>query len=180
MDQLACSLSDSSSLSDISCGEEFRQTVNGSTNNHSRTRNRKIYKPSRSAYLVDFMYIHTNTVYLIHLFILRRVRAKKPFRGSSFQGYIGGTSGSEEVCESSMESIESYNNISLKPLTGLSLGPQPASPMQAAKIRNKMSKISSADSLFSMIRSLASSKMSISSPSSPQLSDNGDLASSGQ
>ena len=79
-----------------------------------------------------------------------------------------------------MESIESYNNISLKPLTGLSLGPQPGSPRQADKIRNKMSKISSADSLLSMIRNLASSKMSISSPSSPQLSDNGDMASSGR
>ena len=79
-----------------------------------------------------------------------------------------------------MESIESYNNISLKPLTGLSLGSQPASPRQADKIKNKMSKISSADSLLTMIRNLASSKMSISSPSSPQLSDNGDMASSGK
>ena len=114
------------------------------------------------------------------IFTFRRVRTKKPFHGSSFHGYVGGTSGSEDVCESSMESIESYNNISLKHLTGLSLGPQPASPRQAANIRNKMSMISSADSLLSMIRNLASSKMSISSPSSPQLSDNGDMASSGK
>ena len=52
VDQLACSLSDSSSLSDLSVGdrEDFKQTVTGSTNissNHSRTRNRKMYKPSR-------------------------------------------------------------------------------------------------------------------------------------
>ena len=51
-DQLACSLSASSSLSDLSVGdrEDFKQTVTGSTNisnNHSRTRNRKMYKPSR-------------------------------------------------------------------------------------------------------------------------------------
>ena len=115
-----------------------------------------------------------------HIYLFRRVRAKKPFHGSSFHGYVGGTSGSEDVCESSMESIESYNNISLKPLTGLSLGSRPASPRQADKIKNKMSKISSADSLLTMIRNLASSKMSISSPSSPQLSDNGDMASSGK
>ena len=189
VDQLACSLSDSSSLSDISCSEEFRQNVNGSSKNHSRNRNRKMYKPTRSAsirkvlflYKIYIFYLNQDTLSLdILIFSFRRVRTKKPFHGSSFHGYVGGTSGSEDVCESSMESIESYNNISLKHLTGLSLGPQPASPRQAANIRNKMSKISSADSLLSMIRNLASSKMSISSPSSPQLSDNGDMASSGK
>ena len=72
-----------------------------------------------------------------------------------------------------MESIESYNNISLRPLSGLHL------QSHGQGQRNKMAKISSADSLLSMIRNIASSKISISSPSSPQLSDNGDIASSG-
>ena len=72
-----------------------------------------------------------------------------------------------------MESIESYNNIALRPLSGLHL------QSHGQGQRNKMAKISSADSLLSMIRNIASSKISISSPSSPQLSDNGDIASSG-
>ena len=46
VDHLACSLSDSSSLSDISCGDDFRQTVSGTANTTAR-RNRKMYKPSR-------------------------------------------------------------------------------------------------------------------------------------
>ena len=141
VDHLACSLSDSSSMSDISCGEEFKQNVTGSSNSHSRHRNRKMYKPTR------------------------RNKAKKPFRAETFSGYPG-TSGSDmSMCESSMESIESYNNVVLRPLAG----------RQGAK----MTKISSADSLLSMIRNIASSKLSISSPSSPQLSENGDMASSG-
>ena len=126
-------------MSDISCGEEFKQNVTGSSNSHCRHRNRKMYKPTR------------------------RNRNKKPFRAESFSGYIG-TSGSDiSMCESSMESIESYNN---------NIGAR-------GKQSLKMTKISSADSLLSMIRNIASSKLSISSPSSPQLSDNGDLASSG-
>ena len=44
VDHLACSLSDSSSLSDISCGEEFKLSVSGS---HVTRRQRKLYKPSR-------------------------------------------------------------------------------------------------------------------------------------
>jgi hypothetical protein len=44
VDQLACSLSDSSSLSDISCGEDFKLSVSGS--NMTR-RSRKLYKPNR-------------------------------------------------------------------------------------------------------------------------------------
>ena len=44
VDQLACSLSDSSSLSDVSCGEDFKLSVSGS--NVTR-RSRKPYRPSR-------------------------------------------------------------------------------------------------------------------------------------
>ena len=66
VDQLACSLSDSSSLSDLSVGdrEDFKQTVTGSTNisnNHSRTRNRKMYKPSRYS-TVQYSTIQYSTV----------------------------------------------------------------------------------------------------------------------
>ena len=71
-----------------------------------------------------------------------------------------------------MESIESHNNFALRPLSGLNLQGQ-------VQHRNKMAKISSADSLLSMIRNIASSKLNTSTPSSPQLSDNGDVASSG-
>ena len=139
VDHLACSLSDSSSLSDISCGDEFRQTVSGTAHTTAR-RNRKMYKPSR------------------------RTRPRRPSRGDSS---YHGTSGSEEIFESSLESIESYNNFQLKPLS---------LPTQH---RNKINKISSADSLLSMIRNLASSKLNTSTPSSPQLSENGDILSSG-
>ena len=92
VDHLACSLSDSSSLSDISCGEEWRQTVSGTTT--TARRHRKMYKPSR------------------------RARPRRPSRGESS---YNGTSGSEERFESSLESIESYNNFQLKPLSGLAL-----------------------------------------------------------
>ena len=142
VDHLACSLSDSSSLSDISCGEEFRQTVSGTAS--TARRSRKMYKPSR-----------------------RSARPRRPSRGDS--SYYG-TSGSEERVESSLESIESYNNFQLKPLSGLGL---------STHQRNKLNKISSADSLLTMIRNLASSKLNASTPSSPQLSDNGDVLSSG-
>ena len=86
------------------------------------------------------------------------------------QSNYNGTSGSEEVYESSMESIESSNSFALKPLSALSLPPQN---------KNKLNKVSSADSLLSMIRNLASNKLSTSTPSSPQLSETGDALSSG-
>ena len=84
--------------------------------------------------------------------------------------HYNGTSGSEEVYESSLESIESSNNLALKPLSGLQY-PQ----------HNKggMNKVSSADSLLTMIRNIAANKLSASTPSSPQLSENGDALSSG-
>ena len=140
VDHLACSLSDSSSLSDISCGDEFRQSVVSGTSSSSARRNRKMYKPSR------------------------RTRPRRPSRGDSS---YHGTSGSEEIFESSLESIESYNNFQLKPLS------------LSTQQRTKINKISSADSLLSMIRNLAASKLNTSTPSSPQLSENGDILSSG-
>ena len=126
VDHLACSLSDSSSLSDISCGDDFRQSVVSGTTSTSARRNRKMYKPSR------------------------RTRPRRPSRGDSS---YHGTSGSEEIFESSLESIESYNNFQLKPLS------------LSTQHRTKINKISSADSLLSMIRNLASSRLNTSTPS---------------
>ena len=73
-----------------------------------------------------------------------------------------GTSGSEEVYESSLESIESSNNLALKPLSGLQFPPHN---------KGGMNKVSSADSLLTMIRNIAANKLSASTPSSPQLSE---------
>ena len=83
---------------------------------------------------------------------------------------IYNTSGSEEVYESSMESIESSSSFALKPLSALHF------PLQS---QGQMSKVSSADSLLTMIRNIAANKMSASTPSSPQLSETGDALSSG-
>ena len=79
-----------------------------------------------------------------HFLCSRRTRAKRPFRGHSFHGY-GGTSGSEEtMAESSLESIESGgSNLAL-----LGLGQATSHGRQLSR----MAKISSADSLLSMIR----------------------------
>ena len=91
--------------------------------------------------------------------------------GRSFP--LGHTSGSEDLYESSMESIESNNatsGLTLHPLSALN------TPCNTgANGKNKLQKISSADSLMSMIKNLASNRMSTSTPSSPQLSENGDL-----
>ena len=91
--------------------------------------------------------------------------------GRSFP--LGHTSGSEDLYESSMESIESNNatsGLTLHPLSALN------TPCNTANGKNKLQKISSADSLMSMIKNLASNRMSTSTPSSPQLSENGDLS----
>merc|ERR1719204_290075 len=86
VDQLTRSMSDSSSLSDVSFGEEFKQNVTGS---NPAKRSRKLYKPNR------------------------RPRPRPPVKPS-----YNGTSGSEEVWESSMESIESSSAFTLKPQGG--------------------------------------------------------------
>jgi hypothetical protein len=153
VDQLACSFSDSSSMSDLSsCTEDFKHSVSSHV---PRRTSRKLLRSSR---------------------ISKRSRqaAAAAHHGGGFFGRtqtLGNTSGSEDMCESSMESIESTNNgsLTLHPLSALNSSP-----------RNKLHKISSADSLMSMIKSLAANRMSTSTPSSPQLSETGDgLSSSG-
>ncbi len=151
VDQMACSFSDSSSLSDLSsCTEDFKHSV--STHVPRRT-NRKLMRSSR---------------------INKRNRQAAVLAGGYFGqargGSLGnGTSGSEADinCESSMESIESSNtNLTLHPLSALNKDPS-----------KKLQKISSSDSLMSMIKSLAANRKSASTPSSPQLSEFGDVTS---
>ena len=114
-------------------------------------RHRKLYKPSRL--------VGNNLCFFKEFYAFRRSRAKS--RTANPSAY-NGTSGSEEVYESIMESIESSNSL--------------AFPHHNT---GKMNKVSSADSLLTMIRNTASNKMSSSTPSSPQLSETGDALSSG-
>ena len=91
--------------------------------------------------------------------------------GRSFP--LGHTSGSEDLYESSMESIESNNaasgsGLTLHPLSALSTtqtGNGGKSNAGGSKHMHKLQKISSADSLMSMIKNLASNRMSTSTPS---------------
>ena len=90
---------------------------------------------------------------------------------------LGQTSGSEDLYESSMESIESNSattaGLTLHPLSALNQAQQNSGNSK------KLQKISSTDSLMCMIKNLAVNRMSTSTPSSPQLSENGDGISSG-
>ena len=89
--------------------------------------------------------------------------------GRSFP--LGHTSGSEDLYESSMESIESNNaasGLTLHPLSALNTsqsGTGNSNAGVAGKHMHKLQKISSADSLMSMIKNLASNRMSTSTPS---------------
>ena len=112
--------------------------------------------------------------------ISKRARRQQQAAGGYFGRThpLGQTSGSEDLYESSMESIESNNattGLTLHPLSALN---QP-NANGAGGHNKKLQKISSADSLMSMIKSLAANRLSTSTPSSPQLSENGDNISSG-
>ena len=149
---MACSFSDSSSLSDLSsCTEDFKHSVSSHVP-ASRRGPRKLMRSNRMS---------------------KRAQRQQQQAGGYFgrTHALGQTSGSEDLYESSMESIESNSAT-----TGLTLHPLSAlnhnqSNNAASK---KLQKISSADSLMSMIKNLAATRMSTSTPSSPQLSDNGD------
>ena len=152
VDQMACSFSDSSSLSDLSsCTEDFKHSVSAHV---PRRTNRKLMRSNR---------VNKRA---------RQAAAGGYFGHSPRGGGVGnGTSGSEADvnCESSMESIESTNaNLTLHPLSALNKDPAHS---------KKLQKISSSDSLMSMIKSLAVNRKSASTPSSPQLSQDGDAAS---
>lgn len=157
VDQMACSLSDSSSLSDLSCAEDFKLNVSS-----SHAPNRRARKLLRSA----------------------RIHSKRKHGTSGSGGFhshsFNGTSGSEEVFESSMESIESSQNF----LHTRSSGGGAAADMLSPGFRKSLSpngkqlhKISSADSLLSMIKSLTTANRSgsntniSSTPVSPQFPD---------
>ena len=155
---MACSFSESSSLSDLSsCTEDFKHSV--SSHVPSRRGPGKLMRSGR---------------------ISKRARRQQQAAGGYFGRThpLGQTSGSEDLYESSMESIESNNAT-----TGLTLHPLSALNQQPGSSNGghnkKLQKISSADSLMSMIKSLAANRLSTSTPSSPQLSENGDNISSG-
>ena len=150
---MACSFSESSSLSDLSsCTEDFKHSV--SSHVPSRRGHRKLMRSNR---------------------LSKRAQRQQQQAGGYFGRThpLGQTSGSEDLYESSMESIESNSAT-----TGLTLHPLSALN-QAQNSKSKLQKISSADSLMCMIKNLASNRMSTSTPSSPQLSENGDGISSG-
>ncbi len=179
VDQMACSLSDSSSLSDLSCAEDFKLNVSSSVHVPNSRRSRKLFRSGR---------LHS-----------KRKSASAAASGSgstavqAFYQLANATSGSEDVYESSMESIESSTN---------SLHPKPLAVIGSRQQAKQLHKISSADSLLSMIKTLKSSSPSkslggspgahpeicraSSTPTSPQLSDeagmflsSADMASSG-
>ena len=152
VDQMACSLSDSSSLSDLSsCDVDFKHNVSIHV---PPGRARKLFRSSRmnssSGSFPSTSHHH------------KRVARKS----TSLPSY-NGSSASEDVFESSLESIES-SNVSLsvtRPLSALSPN------ATAASSKNRLHKISSADSLLSMIKCLTSTnRNAVSTPNSPQLS----------
>ena len=156
---MACSFSESSSLSDLSsCTEDFKHSV--SSHVPSRRGPGKLMRSGR---------------------ISKRARRQQAAAGGYFGRThpLGQTSGSEDLYESSMESIESNNattGLTLHPLSALNQNTGNGSSTHHSK---KLQKISSADSLMCMIKNLAANRLSTSTPSSPQLSDNGDNISSG-
>lgn len=126
--------------------------------------------------------------------------------GGAPPGGANGSSDDPAGLESSMESIESTAVMALRPLSVLTPGANGAAATGAAtaepekqnqltaaaaasssssspKLSSKLQKISSADSLFSMIKNLTASnasKLNTSTPSSPQFSElEWNLASSG-
>ena len=160
---MACSFSESSSLSDLSsCTDDFKHSV--SSHVPSRRGPGKLMRSGRIS-----------------------KRARRQQQQAAAGGYfgrthpLGQTSGSEDLYESSMESIESNNatiGLTLHPLSALNPNPSNGSSGNTHHSK-KLQKISSADSLMCMIKNLAANRLSTSTPSSPQLSDNGDNISSG-
>lgn len=142
VDHMACSLSDSSSMSDLSCSaEDFKLSVSSSGHLSSTRRARKLLRSAR---------------------IQSKRKHNHPALSHQPNAFLSGNS-TEEVYESSMESIESSSNLYIKP------------PLSALSPNARhLQKIASADSLLSMIKTLAApqnTKPHSSMPSSPQLSD---------
>ena len=178
--QMACSMSDSSSLSDLSCAEDFKLNVSaslGTAHVHSRHHHhggkkaRKLFRNSGGSGGAGGGggRLHHKRKY---------GTATAPPAGVYS---LGGGSGSEEVFESSLESIESSSAANAAA----------ASLLRPSGHSSKhLEKIASADSLLSMmrgnnpaggqggagglgVRSNSLKAHPASTPSSPQLSDNG-------
>ena len=206
VDQMACSLSDSSSMSDLSsCGhEDFKHNVNASSaqviqpTRSSRT-GRKLFRSKRkhshgggggSQSLAPSGSNQLSAYFPRH--------RRKWGTSNSGENGASSVSGSESnVFESSVDSLDNQHTtaLTLRPLSALN----PNNAMNSSRgdslqhntsgVENnnptrlvggsKLQKLSSADSLFSMIRNLASSNKNTSTPSSPQFSDINDIISSG-
>ena len=159
---MACSFSESSSLSDLSsCTEDFKHSVSSHVPS-GRRGPRKLMRSNR---------------------LSKRAQRQQQQAGGYFGRThpLGQTSGSEDLYESSMESIESNSattGLTLHPLSALNQSALAAaaniSGNGGSNNKSKLQKISSADSLMCMIKNLASNRLSTSTPSSPQLSENGD------
>ena len=199
VDQMACSMSDSSSMSDLSCGatEDFKHNVNASSvqvippTRSSRT-GRKLFrskrKHSHGGGGGSFAPAGSNQLSAY----FPRHRRKWGNTGSKNQVEGGGSSvsGSEtNVYESSVDSLDTQHTalLTLRPLSAMNANSTNGSCVVASNDNNtartvgpnKLHKLSSADSLFSMIRNLASSNKNTSTPSSPGFSDINDRISSG-
>ena len=205
VDQMACSLSDSSSMSDLSscAAEDFKHNVNANSSQivaptrSSRT-GRKLFRSRRKhshgggGGSQSLAPAGSNQ---LSAYFPRHRRKWGSIGGNQQDAGASSVSGSESnVFDTSMESLESHNStvLMLRPLSALNptttngscvAGVQQSNTNDGTNSRagggSKLQKLSSADSLFSMIRNLASTNRNTSTPSSPQFSDINDIISSG-
>ena len=207
VDQMACSMSDSSSMSDLSscAAEDFKHNVNANSSQmvaptrSSRT-GRKLFRSRRKHSHGgggSSQSLAPSGSNQLSAYFPRHRRKWGSVGGNQQEGGASSVSGSESnVFESSMDSLDTQNStvLALRPLSALNstatngscvAGSQQNSNGDAVNNSSragggsKLQKLSSADSLFSMIRNLASNNRNTSTPSSPQFSDINDMISSG-
>ena len=207
VDQMACSMSDSSSMSDLSscAAEDFKHNVNANSSQmvaptrSSRT-GRKLFRSRRKHSHGgggSSQSLAPSGSNQLSAYFPRHRRKWGSVGGNQQEGGASSVSGSESnVFESSMDSLDTQNStvLALRPLSALNstatngscvAGSQQHSNGDAVNNSSrtgggsKLQKLSSADSLFSMIRNLASTNRNTSTPSSPQFSDINDIISSG-
>ena len=205
VDQMACSLSDSSSMSDLSscAAEDFKHNINANSSQipaptrSSRT-GRKLFRSRRKhshgggGGAQSLAPAGSNQ---LSAYFPRHRRKWGSMGGNQQEGGASSVSGSESnVFESSMDSLDTQNStmLTLRPLSALNPSTTNGTCVGGMQQNNtndntnsraggvsKLQKLSSADSLFSMIRNLASNNRNLSTPSSPQFSDINDMISSG-
>ena len=190
VDQMACSLSDSSSMSDLSscAAEDFKHNINANSSQvvaptrSSRT-GRKLFRSRRKHSHgggVGAQSLAPTGSNQLSAYFPRHRRKWGSVGGNQVEGGASSVSGSESnVFESSMDSLDTQSStvLTLRPLSALNstatngscvAGTQQNSTNENANARtgggSKLQKLSSADSLFSMIRNLASTNRNTSTP----------------